>query len=581
MSRACLPCASRPCVAVTYSFSPRLCQPLYHRRQHHPPTSTTYYHQHIFRTPLRLFSSKSPTPCTHTRTRGSLLTLAIESSCDDTCVAVLEKLPSGAARLHFNRKVTSDHRDFGGVHPLTAVLSHTAHLAPLVQEAFRALPLENNGEPVAGNDDKGRTLWVDGVARARPDFVSVTRGPGMASNLATGLNTAKGLAIAWDVPLLAVNHMQAHALTPRLVSALEKDRERGENTSTTMGNEGGEEEVIADEPSPTFPFLSLLVSGGHTMLVRSRALTDHAILADAENIAIGDMLDKCARMIVPAEMLHGDPSTTSTPTTSSTMYGPVLEKFAFPSAVGDDEYDYGYTPPATRADEIKPFESSHGWTLTPPLAEMGRAMAFEFSGINGQVQAILHDRNSAVPLDERRLLARETMRIVFEHLATRILFALDGTGRPAKLRPRRGGRAARETKSGVAENNGTGQDITTTRMMITETETETKMEQKDAEDDEAQPPIRTIVLAGGVASNRYLRHVVRSLLDARGHANVALECPPPALCTDNAAMVAWTGLEMYAAGWRSTLDVVAVRKWGLDPRGKDGGILGIGGWVRG
>ncbi|KAI1636553.1 glycoprotease family-domain-containing protein [Biscogniauxia mediterranea] len=566
MSRAWLSLASRPCAAATYSSSPRLCRPLYYHHHHYLLTSTI---------------SKSLTTCTSTRTRGSLLTLAIETSCDDTCVAVLERLPSGAARLHFNRKVTSDHRAFGGVHPLTAVLSHTAHLAPLVQEAFRALPRESN-------DSNDRTLWVDGVARARPDFVSVTRGPGMSSNLATGLNTAKGMAIAWDVPLLAVNHMQAHALTPRLVSALAKTRKGAEDRRTTEGKRG-DEKVIADEPSPTFPFLSLLVSGGHTMLVRSRALTDHAILADAENIAIGDMLDKCARMIVPAEMLHGGPSTTSNPTIS-TMYGPILEEFAFPSAVGDDNYDYGYTPPATRVDEIKPFESSHGWTLTPPLAEMGRAMAFEFSGINGQVQAILHDRNNAVPLDERRLLARETMRIVFEHLATRILFALDGTGRPAKLRPRRGGRAARGTKSEVAENKGTGQDITTTTTTTMITEIKTENEQKEAEearepatvdDDEAEPPIRTVVLAGGVASNRYLRHVVRSLLDARGYANVALECPPPALCTDNAAMVGWAGLEMYAAGWRSALDVVAIRKWGLDPRGKDGGILGIGGWVRG
>ncbi|KAI5925227.1 glycoprotease family protein-like protein [Camillea tinctor] len=558
MSRPCFSSAPWPYAASTYRLNLRLCRPFFPR---HPPSSPSspssslppvpLHQQRISCTPLRLFSSHAPEPCT--RTRSSLVTLAIETSCDDTCVAVLEKFPSGGARLHFNRKITSDHRAFGGVHPITAVMSHTAHLASLVQEALRALPLEETREA-----SSGRELWVDGVARTRPDFVSVTRGPGMSSNLATGLNTAKGLAVAWGVPLLAVNHMQAHALTPRLVSALAKDREDGSISAVDEEEEEG--------PSPAFPFLSLLVSGGHTLLVRSRALTDHAILAEAENIAIGDMLDKCARMIVPASLLHSDG-----PSGSSTMYGPALEKFAFPAAADDD--DYGYTPPAARPDEIQPFASAaYGWTLTPPLAERGRVMTYEFSGINGQVQRILHDRGGgAVSLDERRLLAREAMRLVFEHLATRVLFALDGAGRPAKPKPRRGRRA--ESEGGES---GQGRDLPTTMRIVEETEVEMG---GDEEDTEARR-IRTIVLAGGVASNRYLRHIMRSLLDARGYAAVKLECPPPALCTDNAAMVAWTGLEMYEAGWRSTLDVLAIRKWGLDPRGKDGGILGIGGWTR-
>ncbi|KAI1503662.1 hypothetical protein F5X99DRAFT_374096 [Biscogniauxia marginata] len=422
----------------------------------------------------------------------------------------------------------------------------------------------------------------------------------MLSNLATGLNTAKGLAVAWGVPLMAVNHMQAHALTPRLVSALERGRgsddgngdngndvapaqkgkEEGEEEEN--GSERGREEVVA--PAPAFPFLSLLVSGGHTMLVRSRALADHAVLAEALNIAVGDMLDKCARLIVPAEMLHGgdgDGATSSTTTTATTtMYGPALEKFAFPS-VGesdddnnDDDYYYDYTPPAKRADEIRPFDSGLGWTLTPPLAGMGPAMAFDFAGINGQVQRAISDRGGpAMPLAERRLLARETMRLVFEHLATRVLFALDGSGRAAKLKPRRGtatgagNREQEEKKKKEAET-------------LTITTREARDDEEEEEGEQEEEEIRTLVLAGGVASNRFLRHVVRAMLDARGHACVRLECPPPALCTDNAAMVAWAGVEMYEAGWRSGLDVLAVRKWGLDPAGEDGGILGAPGWEK-
>ena len=74
------------------------------------------------------------------KSRRTLVTLAIETSCDDTCVAVLEKHPSGGATLHFNGKVTSDSRQFGGVHPAVAVAGHTQHLAPLVQAAIAHLP---------------------------------------------------------------------------------------------------------------------------------------------------------------------------------------------------------------------------------------------------------------------------------------------------------------------------------------------------------------------------------------------------------------------------------------------------------
>lgn len=268
--------------------------------------------------------------------------------------------------------------------------------------------------------------------------------------------------------------------------------------------------------TPSFPFLSLLVSGGHTLLLLSRSLNHHTILAEANSIAIGDMLDKCAREIVPpSEIAAGD----------SVMYGPVLERFAFPEPPGLD-IDYEYTPPATRADEIELYDSGLGWGLTPPLHRTTQ-MAYEFAGINGQILKLLLARPD-MPLPERRLLARHAMRLAFEHLASRLLLALK------KHLP--------------------------------------------AAADEPSP--RTLVLAGGVASNRYLVHILRSVLDARGHGYLALVRPPASLCTDNAAMIAWTGMEMYEAGWRSELDVLAIRKWSLDPEAEGGGILGAGGWAR-
>ncbi|GAP84910.1 putative glycoprotease family protein [Rosellinia necatrix] len=486
--------------------------------------------------------------------RRPLLTLAIETSCDDTCVAILEKsAATGAARLHFNERITSDNRAFGGVHPLTAVASHTEHIAPLVRRALRALPKAdgdggNGGVGDGGGDDHGKngkksSLFVDGSLRSKPDFVSVTRGPGMTSNLATGLNVAKGLAVAWDVPLLAVNHMQAHALTPRLVAAL-RDGQGGRaaedptNGGGGGGGGGGDGETGSParqhhHPHPRFPFLSLLVSGGHTMLVRSQSLNDHVILADTSNIAVGDMLDKCARMILPSS---SSPSSSSDPG----MYGPQFEEFAFPgsSESAPFDYDYAYAPPASRPDEIKPLELGHDIVLTPPLSRMGKgpvaASTYEFAGLNGQVQKVMHARPD-MDVDMRRALARATMTLVFEHLVTRVLFAL------------RADRAAsaRETAGGLGEG-----------------------------------AIKTLVLSGGVASNRFLRHVVREMLDVRGYADVEVVAPPVSLCTDNAAMIAWTAMEMYEEGWRSDLDILVMRKWPLDPNAEGGGILGASGWYK-
>ncbi|KAI1775165.1 glycoprotease family-domain-containing protein [Hypoxylon cercidicola] len=459
--------------------------------------------------------------------KRSLLTLAIETSCDDTCVAILEKYGAAgeASRLLFNKKITSDNRQFRGVNPMTAVVSHTQHLATMVRDAMRSLPeapgirttkgesREDNceGKIMSGNE---RVLWVDGQARRKPDFVTVTRGPGMMSNLSTGLNTAKGLAVAWDVPLLGVNHMQAHALTPRLVSALEAG-----NRSREQPEEQEASQTAPESEKPAFPFLSLLVSGGHSLLLLSRSLIDHAILAEAQNIAVGDMLDKCARAIVPpGEIARG----------TGVMYGAMLERFAFPDTSASRSYDYEYVPPPTRADEIKIFDSGCGWYLTPPLS-WTTDMAYEFAGLNGHILKILLERpDMAVP--ERRLLARHAMRLVFEHLASRLLLAL------AKGTNGDGGSQLRD--------------------------------------------IRTVVVAGGVASNRYLMHILRSVLDARGYGHIELVCPPLPLCTDNAAMIAWTGMEMYEAGWRSELDILAIRKWPLDPNAEGGGILGAPGWKK-
>jgi N6-L-threonylcarbamoyladenine synthase len=134
------------------------------------------------------------------------MTLAIETSCDDTSVAIIEKGSRdgpATARLHFHKKVTSNNTEYQGVHPLISLQSHQENLANLIREAIAHLPPQDDSlDSTTGNAD---SITVDTVTRKLPDFISVTRGPGMRSNLFTGLDTAKGLAVAWQVVLIMLN----------------------------------------------------------------------------------------------------------------------------------------------------------------------------------------------------------------------------------------------------------------------------------------------------------------------------------------------------------------------------------------
>jgi len=440
--------------------------------------------------------------------RPGLSTLAIETSCDDTSVALLEIQKDNAStanprqlRTHvaYHERITANSAAYNGIHPLVALHSHQTSLAGLVADALA----QNAG--------------------AKPTFVSVTRGPGMRSNLTVGLELAKGLALAWGVPLIGVHHMQAHSLTPRLCSTLESLPElyQGPWESTSL--------------QPSFPYLSVLASGGHTMLVNSAGLTDHQILASTGDIAIGDCLDKAARALLPSDLMKPP-------------YGKALEEFAFPNGASD----YKYTAPVNRGEELTRRATKWGWSLGAPLADSksgeksSRRMAFSFAGLLTSVQRFMKQKITAdgtataelrnpesIPIEERRDMAREVLRVSFEHLASRILIRLEDTvGCKAKL-------------------------VTT----------------------DAAKDIDTVVISGGVASNRYLRHLLRAMLDARGYAHIKAIIPPPNLCTDNALMIAWAGMEMYTAGYQSTFDITPVRKWSMDSRAEDGGILGAEGWL--
>ena len=452
----------------------------------------------------------------HTHCAGNTWIKSLTSlSSDDTSVAVVEKDDNVArAKLRFHETVTANNAQYRGIHPLGSLESHQAHLPGLVRRALQLLPRCSD----SSNSRKTFPV-VDGdeiCHYEKPTFVCATRGPGMRSSLSAGLDLGKGLAIGFSVPFIGVHHMQAHALTPRLVSAL-------------VESEDARNSASSNNHSPRFPFLTLLASGGHTLLLQSKSVTSHTVLASSSDVSIGNCIDQIARTVLPSDLLSQ---------ASDVSYGKLLESFAFPSQ-DDRQVEYHYAPPRTRKEELRQRTTEWGWSFTPPFAQKEledkhQVTEFSFSGFQSTAGRIVETgrshgspllrRSESMGLDERRALAREAMRIAFEHLAGRVIMALDRTGRDNK----------------------------------------------------------TLVLSGGVAANKFLRFILRCYLDARGYPDVRLSVPPAHLCTDNAAMIAWAGIEMWEAGWESEEGCLPLKKWGLDGSNRrgDGGILGVGGWRR-
>ncbi|MCW5574229.1 MAG: tRNA (adenosine(37)-N6)-threonylcarbamoyltransferase complex transferase subunit TsaD [Steroidobacteraceae bacterium] len=170
--------------------------------------------------------------------------LAIESSCDETAVAVLDEVRGLLA--HALHSQIDLHRVYGGVVPELASRDHVRRLVPLVRTA-----LAEAGSTAAD---------IDGIA--------YTAGPGLIGALLTGAALARSLAYAWGVPAVDVHHLEGHLLAPLL------------------------------EPDPpAFPHVALLVSGGHTMLVEVRGIGDYQVLGETRDDAAGEAFDKTAKLL--------------------------------------------------------------------------------------------------------------------------------------------------------------------------------------------------------------------------------------------------------------------------------------------
>lgn len=169
-----------------------------------------------------------------------MVVLGVETSCDETAASVVG--PEGVRSDVVHTQLV--HAEFGGVVPELAARAHTEKIGHVIRAA------------------------LDRAGVAKPDAVAATAGPGLIGAVLVGLSTAKALAAAWDVPFVAVNHLEGHLLSPLL-----------------------------EEPPPSWPFLALVVSGGHTALYHCRALGDYTTLAETVDDAAGEAFDKVARLM--------------------------------------------------------------------------------------------------------------------------------------------------------------------------------------------------------------------------------------------------------------------------------------------
>ena len=343
------------------------------------------------------------------------IVLGIESSCDETAVALVSE-----DRVILAERIASqddEHAPYGGVVPEIAARAHAQRLTPMIESVFADA----------------------GLALADVDAIAATAGPGLIGGVMVGLVSAKALAMAADKPLIAVNHLEGHALSPRL----------------------------ADE-TLDFPYLLLLVSGGHCQILSVEGVGRYRRLATTIDDALGEAFDKTAKILG-----LGYPG------------GPAVERLA---------------------KEGDPFAVP----LPRPL-KRSKEPHFSFAGLKSAVLRA-HEAGTHEAAD----IAASFQQAAVECLVDRLDHSLAGSG-----------------------------------------------------------PFPALVVAGGVAANRRVRAALEGFA---GEHRMRFCAPPLALCTDNAAMIAWAGCERLRTAGEAfagdPLDLKARPRWPLDPEAQ--GVRGAG-----
>ena len=338
-----------------------------------------------------------------------MIVLGIETSCDETAAALVTAEREVLANPVLSQ--IAEHRPYGGVVPEIAARSHLTEIEGLIAQALK---------------DAG--LGFNDLAA-----VAATAGPGLIGGVFVGVMTAKAIAAARGLPFLAVNHLEGHALTVRLSDDL------------------------------AFPYLLLLVSGGHCQLLAVEGVGCYRRLGGTLDDALGEAFDKTAKLLG-----LGYPG------------GPEVEK-------------------AARNGDPRRFD------LPRPM--LGRKeLDFSFSGLKTAVRLCVERLPRAIDARDRADIAASFQDAVGDVLVDRCARALQ----------------VFQTRYG---RNG------------------------------------PLVVAGGVAANLYVRERLAAMAAAEGCRFLA---PPQALCTDNAAMIAWAGVERLRLGLTDSLDFAPRPRWPLE-----------------
>ncbi|MBI5004727.1 MAG: tRNA (adenosine(37)-N6)-threonylcarbamoyltransferase complex transferase subunit TsaD [Candidatus Lloydbacteria bacterium] len=219
--------------------------------------------------------------------------LAIETSCDETAIAILDIAAVGKstkARILANmvHSQIEIHAPYGGVFPSLAKREHAKNLVPLLVAALKKARLFSKKKPVPHkqNFSFAEKLFekepgllepflkeIPNIKKPAIDAIAVTYGPGLEPALWVGINFAKALSLAWNIPIIPVNHMEGHLFSPFM---------RGDTFRV---------------PSLPFPVLALLISGGHTELVLMKRWDTYRVIGQTRDDAVGEAFDKAARML--------------------------------------------------------------------------------------------------------------------------------------------------------------------------------------------------------------------------------------------------------------------------------------------
>jgi len=345
--------------------------------------------------------------------KKQLIFLGIETSCDETAASIVKENSNGNGEILSNvvSSQIDEHKEFGGVVPEIAARAHVEKIDFIINKALK--------------ESKTNINNIDGIA--------ATAGPGLIVCLTVGLSIAKAIAASLNKPLIAVNHLEGHALSPKIIKKI------------------------------NFPYLLLLISGGHTQFLEVKGVNNYIRLGTTIDDAVGEAFDKTAKLL--GIEFPG---------------GPIIEEFA---KKGNENY----------------------FKLPKPIINKG-GCNLSFAGLK---TAVLKISKKIKSNEEKYHLAASFQKTVEDILSEKSKFAMN-------------------------------------------------LFKKKYGDEK-----KVFVIAGGVASNNKIRQNLTKLSLKNNFEPIF---PPKYLCSDNAAMIAWAGIERFKLGLLDKLDFPTKARWPLDEK---------------